>query len=58
MIGQESTSFGAVPLTEYINNENRTGDWESKLDEIDAYDPDIAYKGIRIIYELNRRKVS
>ncbi|HAM87374.1 MAG TPA: phage portal protein [Lactobacillus sp.] len=38
LIGQESTSFGAVPLTEYINNENRTGDWESKLDEIDAYD--------------------
>lgn len=38
LIGQENTSFGAVPLTEYINNENRTGDWESKLDEIDAYD--------------------
>lgn len=38
LIGQESTSFGGVPLTEYLNNENRTGDWESKLDEIDAYD--------------------
>lgn len=34
----EATSFGAVPLTEYINNENHTGDWEAKLDEIDAYD--------------------
>lgn len=30
----------------------------TETDEIDAYDPDIAYKGIRIIYELNRRKVS
>lgn len=38
LIGQEDTNFGGVPLTEYINNENMTGDWESKLDEIDAYD--------------------
>lgn len=38
LIGQENTNFGAVPLTEFINNENRTGDWEAKLDEIDAYD--------------------
>lgn len=38
LVSQEQTSFGAVPLTEYINNENKTGDWESKLDEIDAYD--------------------
>lgn len=38
LLSKESTSFGAVPLTEYINNENHTGDWESKLDEIDAYD--------------------
>nr|DAX90278.1 MAG TPA: PORTAL PROTEIN [Caudoviricetes sp.] len=38
LIDQEATSFGAVPLTEFINNENKTGDWESKLDEIDAYD--------------------
>ena len=38
LIGQEKTNFGAVPLTEFINNENKTGDWESKLDEIDAYD--------------------
>lgn len=38
LLSQEDTSFGAVPLTEFINNENHTGDWESKLDEIDAYD--------------------
>ena len=38
LLSKESTSFGAVPLTEFINNENKTGDWESKLDEIDAYD--------------------
>lgn len=38
LINQEKTSFGAVPLTEFVNNENRTGDWEAKLDEIDAYD--------------------
>lgn len=38
LIDQESTNFGAVPLTEFVNNENRTGDWEAKLDEIDAYD--------------------
>ncbi len=28
----------------------------SETDEIDEYDPDIAYKGIRIIYELNQEK--
>lgn len=38
LVSQEQTSFGAVPLTEYVNNESKTGDWESKLDEIDAYD--------------------
>ena len=38
LLGSESTSFGAVPLTEFANNEDRTGDWEAKLDEIDAYD--------------------
>lgn len=26
----------------------------SETDEIDAYDPDIAYKGMKIIYDLNR----
>ena len=25
-----------------------------ETDEIDAYDPDIAYKGMKIIYDLNR----
>lgn len=38
LLDKETTSFSAVPLTEFINNENKTGDWESKLDEIDAYD--------------------
>lgn len=38
LVSQEQTSFGAVPLNEYVNNESKTGDWESKLDEIDAYD--------------------
>lgn len=38
LMSKESTNFGAVPLTEFDNNENRTGDWEAKLDEIDAYD--------------------
>lgn len=38
LLSQEDTKFGAVPLTEFDNNENRTGDWEAKLDEIDAYD--------------------
>lgn len=38
LLEKETTSFSAVPLTEFINNENKTGDWESKLDEIDAYD--------------------
>ncbi|TPR23102.1 phage portal protein [Apilactobacillus micheneri] len=30
--------FGSVPITEYLNNREKTGAWESKLDEIDAYD--------------------
>ncbi|KRL27329.1 SPP1 family phage portal protein [Limosilactobacillus frumenti DSM 13145] len=38
LLSSENTTFGAVPLTEFINNENKTGDWEAKLDEIDAYD--------------------
>lgn len=38
LIGTDNTGFGVEPLTEYINNEERTGDWEAKLDEIDAYD--------------------
>ncbi|GEO58695.1 phage portal protein [Companilactobacillus bobalius] len=31
-------SFDAVPLTEYINNDERMGDWEYKLDTIDSID--------------------
>lgn len=31
-------SFRAVPLTEYINNDERMGDWEYKLDTIDSID--------------------
>lgn len=34
--------FGRVPLTEYINNEERTGDWEAELDQIDALDKSIS----------------
>lgn len=34
----EQHYFGAVPLTEYVNNDERMGDWEAKLDTIDAYD--------------------
>lgn len=30
----------------------------SETDEIDEYDPDIAYKGMKIIYDLNRERVS
>lgn len=30
--------FGAVPINEYKNNEERLGDFESVLDSIDAYD--------------------
>lgn len=33
-----SHDFGAVPITEYINNDERMGDWEFKLDTIDAID--------------------
>jgi len=30
--------FFGVPLTEYINNDERMGDWEASLDKIDAID--------------------
>lgn len=30
--------FDGVPINEYMNNEERTGDFESQLDNIDAYD--------------------
>lgn len=38
LLSTDNSSFGVEPLTEFANNEDRTGDWESKLDEIDAYD--------------------
>lgn len=35
---KEEHAFGAVPITEYINNDERMGDWEYKLDTIDSID--------------------
>lgn len=34
----EEHYFGAVPVTEYINNDERLGDWEGEMDNFDAYD--------------------
>lgn len=34
----EPLFFGRVPLTEYNNNDERTGDWEPELDQMDALD--------------------
>lgn len=34
--------FGRVPLTEYTNNDERTGDWEPELDQMDALDKAIS----------------
>lgn len=34
----EPLFFGRVPLTEYKNNDERTGDWEPELDQMDALD--------------------
>ncbi|GAQ01481.1 hypothetical protein NBRC111452_1289 [Companilactobacillus farciminis] len=34
----EEHYFFSVPLTEYINNDERMGDWEASLDKIDAVD--------------------
>lgn len=34
----EKHYFFSVPLTEYINNDERMGDWEASLDKIDAVD--------------------
>ncbi|ERL63850.1 phage portal protein [Schleiferilactobacillus shenzhenensis] len=34
--------FGAVPLTEFLNSDERMGDWEAKLDEIDARDKSLS----------------
>lgn len=38
LLRKEEHSFGSVPITEYINNDDRMGDWEYKLDTIDAID--------------------
>lgn len=35
---ENDNNFGAVPINEYRNNEERTGDYEAVLDSIDAYD--------------------
>ncbi|QFR68460.1 phage portal protein [Companilactobacillus paralimentarius] len=38
IIKEEEHGFGSVPITEYINNDERMGDWEYKLDTIDSID--------------------
>lgn len=38
----EEHYFGGVPITEYINNDERMGDWERELDYIDAYDKSLS----------------
>lgn len=38
----EPLFFGRVPLTEYKNNDERTGDWEPELDQMDALDKAIS----------------
>lgn len=40
--GEEPLFFGRVPLTEYKNNDERTGDWEPELDQMDALDKAIS----------------
>lgn len=37
-LSDDNLSFDQVPIIEYFNNENRVGDWEQKIDNIDAYD--------------------
>lgn len=39
---KEEHYFFAVPLTEYINNDERMGDWEASLDKIDAADKSVS----------------
>ncbi|WP_076657796.1 phage portal protein [Lactiplantibacillus plantarum] len=34
----EEHYFGGVPVTEYVNNDERLGDWEGEMDNFDAYD--------------------
>ena len=38
LTSDEEHYFQRVPLTEFSLNEERVGAWETKLDEIDAYD--------------------
>ncbi|MCF6419814.1 phage portal protein [Furfurilactobacillus milii] len=38
----EEHYFGAVPVTEYVNNDERLGDWEGEMDNFDAYDKAIS----------------
>ena len=38
----EEHFFGRVPITEYLNNDERLGDWEPDLDLIDSYDKAIS----------------
>ena len=40
--GLEEHNFGAVPITEFINNDERLGDWEGEMDNFDAYDKAIS----------------
>lgn len=40
--GQFDLFFGRVPLTEYKNNDERMGDWEPELDQMDALDKAIS----------------
>lgn len=39
---EEPHFFGQVPLTEYWNNDERTGDWEAELDHLDALDMSVS----------------
>lgn len=36
--GEEPLFFGRVPVTEYFNNDERMGDWEPEIDQMDALD--------------------
>lgn len=40
--GLEEHNFRAVPITEFINNDERLGDWEGEMDNFDAYDKAIS----------------
>lgn len=38
LVDESPHAFGAVPVNEYANNDDRTGSYEAVLDNIDAYD--------------------